>query len=441
MRIGLVTLAWDGNFDFQFALDKMTATRALLARHGEVVGPERPISSRSEGQQAAKLLEEAHIDCLILQQGTFCAADPLPAIVERLPVPIAIWAVREPFDGGRLVANSLCGIQLMASVLTRLGRPYRYFYGNPDEPACTQAVENFVRAAAAVSRLRTMRIGLAGSRAPGFYPLAVDELALRAQVGPEIVHVDLSEILGGPEPAAGETTKARSELERSVTNAAAAPVEQLDKVSRAVARSREVVQRQGLDALAVKCWPEFLNNYGVAACPIVSRLATDGVAAGCEGDVNGAVTSALLQELTDGGLTFAADLIKVDPTDNTAILWHCGAAPVELAATDATVKFGFEFSGVGMNLEFTLKPGRVTVARLGFRDGRYRLLVARGESLPTPLLARGTMALVRFDASAQKLLDTIVLDGWEHHFSLVYGDVAGVLVEVAALLGLEYVLL
>lgn len=440
MRIGFVPLAWDGNFDFQFAVDRMVETRELLARYGEVIGPDRPISSRPEGQEAAHQLEAAHVDCLILQQGTFCSADPLPVIVDRLRVPIAIWAVKEPFQGSRLVANSLCGIQLMASVLTRLGRRYRYFYGDPDETACAQAVDNFLKAASAVSRLHTMRIGLAGSRAPGFYPLAADELALRAQVGPEVVHVDLSEILGGPEPAAGETAEARSELERSVANAAAAPGEKLDKISRAVARSREVARHQGLDALAMKCWPEFLNNYGVAACPIVSRLATDGVAAGCEGDVNGAVTSALLRELTEGGLTFAADLIKVDPADNTGILWHCGAAPVELAAPDATVKFGFDFSGVGMNLEFTLKPGRVTVARLGYRDGRYRLLVAGGESLPTPLLARGTMALVRFDAPAQKLLDTIVMGGWEHHFSLVYGDVTAVLTEVAALLGIECVL-
>jgi len=378
------------------------------------------------------------VDALILLQGTFCGAEPLPYIVERLHVPILLWALDEPMAGGRMRSNSLCGINLMASVLKRLDRNYSYVYGDLSDAECRTEVETFLKAAAAVRYLRTMRVGLAGSRAPGFFPLDVDEMALRHQVGPELVMIDMMEIFFGDEPPAAEVEAVKADFLQRVRNVATVPPERLDRVARTVAVLRGLFRKYELDALSVKCWPEFLNGYA-AACSMISRLATDSLVAGCEGDVNGVVTSALLQHLSGGEPTFLADLVQVDRAGDTGILWHCGVAPMEMAADPGQIDFGLEFSGVGMNLEFALKPGRVTIARLGTLNGRYRMLVMGGEAVETPLLVRGTMAKIRFDVPGRQVLDTILLGGWEHHVTMVYGDYREALAQVARQLGIELV--
>lgn len=437
MRIGFVSLSWTGGFDGQFAVAQMNRTRELLATFGEVVGPLAPLSEVPEARQAAAELQAGDIDILILQQGTFCSAEPLPILVERLQAPIILWALEEPFDGGPVVANSLCGVQLMASVLYRLERRYDCLYGDPAALQTQERLGVLLTAARMWARLKRVRVGLAGSRAPGFYPLDVDELLLRRVIGPELVHLDLSEIFFGIEPSAAQLQEAEADLLDHVHNAAAMPPVKLTKVARAVAVFRQIVARHDLDCVAVKCWPEFLDGYGVAACTTLSRLGSGGMVAGCEGDVNGTLTSFILQELRGQQPTFLADLIKIDAQSNTGMLWHCGVAPIEMAAPAGAVNFGTEFGGVGMNLEFALKPGRVTIARLGAARGRYRLLVTSGEALSTPLLAKGTMALVRFDPSVEDLLARILQDGWEHHVSMVYGDVAEELAALGRMLGIE----
>ena len=440
LKIGLVAFGWSGgNFDGERAYHKLTEARAFLSCRGQVVGPDAVIASAREAREAVYLLEQEAIDVLFILQAAFCGAEPLPVLVERLAVPIALWAVREPFNGGRVVANSLCGVQLMASTLAHLGRRYRYFYGDPEEPETAAAVDAFLSAARVVRRLRRLRVGLAGQRAPGFYPLAVDELLLRRQIGPELVHIDLSEVFMGEEPTEAEVQAVQEEFLSLVDNAGQVPPEKLWKVSRSLAVFRRLMRRYDLDCVAIKCWPEFTDGYGVAACSTLSRLGGQGLVAGCEGDINGTITSFILQELAGGEPTFLADLVQVEPGGNTGILWHCGVAPIELAAPGAAVRFGSEFSGVGMNLEFSLKPGRITVARLGMLHGRYRLLVTTGEALPTELLAKGTMALIRFDPPVKQLVDTIINGGWEHHVSMVYGDVADALVELARQLDIECV--
>ncbi|MGE5675722.1 MAG: hypothetical protein ACM3XM_17875, partial [Mycobacterium leprae] len=171
---------------------------------------------------------------------------------------------------------------------------------------------------------------------------------------------------------------------------------------------------------------------------VLSQLTSEGIVAGCEGDLNGTITGVMLQEVTGGGLSFLTDLVQVDRETNTGILWHAGVAPIEMAADPGQVRF-YDVGNVGMNLEFVLKPGRITIARLGMSKGKYRLLVTGAEALPSTMLVRGAVVQVRFDAPSSSLLDTILLGGWEHHVSMCYGDVQEELAEVARQLGIELV--
>jgi L-fucose isomerase-like protein len=87
-------------------------------------------------------------------------------------------------------------------------------------------------------------------------------------------------------------------------------------------------------------------------------------------------------------------------------------------------------------MEFPLKPGRVTVARLSEATGDYRLVVGGGEMLRAPMSFTGTSGLLRFDRPARQVLDTMLNEGLEHHISLTYGDHVPALLTLAKMLNL-----
>jgi L-fucose isomerase-like protein len=92
-----------------------------------------------------------------------------------------------------------------------------------------------------------------------------------------------------------------------------------------------LIAAHGFDALALSCWPRFQVDPGVAVCSLVGQLNTLGVITACEGDVPSAVGMLALHYLTDGDVVTLMDLVSIDPTDDSALLWHCGPTSPLLA--------------------------------------------------------------------------------------------------------------
>jgi L-fucose isomerase-like protein len=87
-------------------------------------------------------------------------------------------------------------------------------------------------------------------------------------------------------------------------------------------------------------------------------------------------------------------------------------------------------------MEFPLKPGTVTIARLSQASGELQLVAGRGEMLSAPISFSGTSGVLRFERPAQDTLDTIISEGLEHHVALTYGDHLDALLELARMLEL-----
>ena len=80
----------------------------------------------------------------------------------------------------------------------------------------------------------------------------------------------------------------------------------------------------------------------------------------------------------------------------------------------------------------------VTVFRIGKRaDGNFRFFLASGEALDKPKQFCGTSVVVKTRHSAQEIVNKSVLDGWEPHFIVIYGDVREELKILGHILGLD----
>jgi L-fucose isomerase-like protein len=77
---------------------------------------------------------------------------------------------------------------------------------------------------------------------------------------------------------------------------------------------------------------------------------------------------------------------------------------------------------VPLVMEFPLKPGKVTLARLSQATGVLRLVIGLGEIIRAPKPFSGTSGTLRFQKPVGEFLDQWMREGLEHHISLVYGD-------------------
>jgi L-fucose isomerase-like protein len=402
------------------------AIAALEALGVEVVaGP--LLTSDADAVALAAEFRRQEVDVMVFHYVTFPLGSMTPILAQQVGVPVILWGMPEPpFDGGRLKANSFCACNMNAHALTKLGHPYSFVFGTPDTIA--QSMTRHFRVAAAMKKLKTARIGMVGSRVPGFYTSCFNEMQLRKELGVEIKYIDLLEIVDAAEKLGEEEAEAAYQKITGGTGSCAKVSEDhLRKAARLYGAFVSFRDKLDLDGFAVKCWPQFGDIYGIAVCSTVGQLTNDGMVASCEGDVYGAVAMLILKELS-AQAPFYCDLISFEEEENVGVGWHCGAAPISLCDQGCSSELAKHSVMDGGNIkgvthDFALKPGPVTFSQFGEdADGNYRFLIAGGEGLETRIALPGNPLRICFEAPLPKLVETIMEGGFSHHYTVGYAD-------------------
>jgi L-fucose isomerase-like protein len=165
--------------------------------------------------------------------------------------------------------------------------------------------------------------------------------------------------------------------------------------------------------------------------PALGWLLDDGFLLAPEGDVNSAVTMLVLKNIT-GKIPFFTDISVFDADHSTFTLWHYGGAP-SLASNPSEIRFGEE----GREVQFTLKPGPVTLVKIGFHHGAFRILAFSADVLPESVQLRRAAAKIKtLNTPADAIMQHILDQGWEHHYCLIHGDVCDELTVFARLAGI-----
>jgi L-fucose isomerase-like protein len=199
------------------------------------------------------------------------------------------------------------------------------------------------------------------------------------------------------------------------------------------------INKNKLDALAIRCWPEFANTFGVAPCAAMSLLMGKGYTLGCEGDVEGTLSLLACNAIAKDP-AFLADLSQVNFDENYALLWHCGVAAYPLWDGKSLRSLDTYFAGGrGVTAGFVMKSGTVTVMRIDTARGKTRLFIGKGEAVPMERELSGTYCKVIFDQPISQLIDTVTETGVAHHISMIYGDYIKEMKLFARLMGFEVI--
>jgi len=435
-------------FDVPLAHEMIAAARQALTAAGlTLVGPAEPITDLPAAQAAAAELTTAQPDLVLIFQATFADSTLVAALTEQVEAPVFLWAVPEPWTGERLRLNSLCGINLAGHALTLRKRPYAYAYALPQDPAVLQKITALAAAGALRRRLRSARLGVVGEHPPGMDSCHLDEAELRQTFGVQVQRIALAEVFArARQVPADALAQTRAGLDARLDNLAALEQAPLNGTLSVYNALKEIAREQNLAGLAVRCWPEFFTELGCAACGAMSML-SDGfgqaapVPCSCEADINGTLTQLLLQWLSDSP-AFGTDIVGVDADKNQIALWHCGLAPLSMADPHAQPHGTIHSNRrLPLLMDFPLKPGTVTVARISQSTGSLRLVLGKGEMLAEPKPFSGTAGVLRFECSAQAFLNLLMGEGLEHHVSLTYGNHLAALQAFADLIGLPVLII
>jgi len=442
LRIAFLPLVRN-TFDVQFAEQMINEARQALVTAGfQVEEPEQPVGDITQAKQAAQKFSESPADLLLIFQATFADSTMVVELVQSVDAPVFLWAVPEEWTGERLRLNSLCGINLAGHALTLRKHQYDYAYAVPQDAEVVDKIRTLAMAGSLQRRLKSARLGVVGQHPDGMDSCHLDEPKLRDVFGVQIQRIELNDVFARAraisDPIIGQT---RAKLDTRLDNLSTLEQTPLNGTLSVYNALKEIAIEQNLDGLAVRCWPEFFTEMGCAACGAMSML-SDGfdldtpLPCSCEADINGTVTQLMLQVLADAP-AFGTDMVGVDQTQDQVALWHCGLAPLTMADPNVQARGGLHSNRrVPLVMEFPLKPGEVTVARLSQATGELRLVLGRGEMLAAPKPFSGTSGRLKLDIPAQKFLDMLMFEGLEHHISLVYGSYLNALEAFAKLVEL-----
>ena len=444
-------------FDVEYARERLEdVLRAVRSAQCSIVGSPQLLLDNDAAKSALDDLMAHGIDCLLVVQTTFTDAECIVSIAERWKREFAVWAVTEPRSGGRLRLNSFCGLNLASHALGLRNVEFNWIHADAGQlEAClirnllqtirpakrgnlrVAAADASGRAAETIQSVRGARIGCIGRHPPGFDTCSHDDDVLHAIAEVAVEQIELPALFD----AAAGVSDDQVNSARSLAGSLAGGLDEVDQSSldqslRLKPALEGLIKAKGLDALAVRCWPEMFTEHGGAVCGPVSMLGEERIPCACEADVYGALSQLILQEVASAPV-FLADVVDFDASDDSCVVWHCGQAPMSMRNPNFQARATLHSNRkLPLLFEFPLKPGPVTMMRISKACNEHKMVLAAGEMLERPPSFSGTSGVVRFEQPAEIVRAGIIENRLEHHFAIAYGDHRRLLEGAAAELGL-----
>lgn len=463
-KIGVITFS-DGrrnvhestlemNLSFQNAL----VGQLEKAGHTVVVADEIPWSNelaRGAGQKMAA----SRVDMTIFNYAIWSWPHFTAIAAQFAPGPFLCFSNVNPSFPG------LVGMLASSGALANIGVPYKRIVGDIGKKKVLAKVLAWVGAAAAVAALKGETMGVFGGRPMGMYTATSGTDQWMAQFGVDVEHIDQWEIVR----RAGEVPKKKVENALKWCKANVGKIiwdeKQLteDHLRRQIASYyavRQMVEEMHLDFCGIKGQPELTNNWCTMDVPeafLNDPYDFDGpkdiIVCSTEADMDAALTMEIFKHLAKTPVLFA-DVRHFFEKEGLWDFVNSGQHATYFAAKSFDPKDnmphvtfypeGFYFPAGGASVQHLAAPGRVTLARLGRRNGRYWMAILPGEFLQfdkkkNDKLMRETQiewphAFFKPDGDNEEIIDDFPCN----HIHGVYGDFVEELCIACELLDVEY---
>jgi L-arabinose isomerase len=404
----------------------------------------------------------AGVDLVICHAVTYATSSQVIPTLQRAGAPVLLAGLQptatldyEHTDTAEWLANcAACCVPEIAGACVRCRIPFDTVTGTiEDDERAWNKIGSSVRAAGVARALRSSRLGFMGHVYPGMLDMYSDFTSFHADLGAhvEVLEIDdLAARVAAAEPS--EVEAKRQEIEREFDWAdpagdpIAAPIE-----DDALTWSAEVAV--GLDRLVADFELDALTYYyrglggneaeRLGAGMIVgnSLLTARGIPTAGEADLKTNVAQLILDRLGAGGSY--TEFYGLDFDEGFVLMGHDGPAHLGIAEglpTLRNLKLYHGKRGSGLSVECRVRYGPITIVGCTqTAEGRLKLLVAEGESIPGATFKIGnTNSRLRFSAPPAEFFEAWCAEGPTHHVALGVGHRAEDVRRIAQILDLPF---
>lgn len=339
---------------------------------------------------------------------------------------------------------------LIGNTSTMIKTNQKNFYtiiGPPEKTDVKKELSSTLKAISLYKSLEFINVGMIGSNCPGMIDSTFDEVSLRRIIGCNLKYLDLTELIEIYNTIPNLELSEEINLFESKIERISVPKNELLLNIKLYQALKKMIEKYKLDAFAIRCWPELKNNtlgYNMTPCFALSKLSDEGIVGACESDISAAITMLILRYFT-GTPSVGLDYNTINTQLNSITLWHCGANAMSLANSNSEIRIGKPTNGgllelnYGMSVEFTLKEGIITLAKLSREFDK--MIISTGKIVTPSQKYRGGICEVVLDSDVLEYFSNIIKEGIEHHICLVYGDIKKELIQLANMLMIDDIVL
>ncbi len=405
---------------------------------------------------AGELFSREAVDLIVCYVATYATSSQVLPAVQQRRVPVLILnlqpvrALDYPnTDTGEWLANcSACCVPEISNAFARAGIEFNVVSGTlRDDPHAWCQIEGWCRAAGAARALRGSRFGFLGHTYPGMLDMYSDFTMFHAQLGLHVETLEMDDLRdrvedATPEAVAAKLSETREKFELDENSISP---ESLEWSARVAVGLDRLVEDFDLHALAYYYRGTRDSVYERLGAGLIlgnSLLTARGVPASGEGDLKNAVAMKVMDALGAGGSY--TEFYAMDFEESFVLMGHDGPGHIAISDRKPILRgLGLYHgkAGQGASVEFSVRVGPVTILGLTQScDGRFKMLVAEGESIPGPTLRIGnTNSRLRIGPGPAEFMTAWCEHGPTHHVALGVGHEAGTICKAARLLGIECV--
>ena len=220
----------------------------------------------------------------------------------------------------------------------------------------------------AIRQLRGTCVGVIGKPSDWLISSTADYAAVKHRLGINIIDIPMQELLDTIQQMPKEKPEISNlQLEAHIQDA-------LPMAHQIYLALRTLAERHQLQGLTIRCF-DLLTSVHNTGCLALARLNSEGVVAGCEGDIPTLLTMMVTKAVT-GVSGFQANPAHINPETGEMLFAHC-TIPFNMVER---YEFDTHFeSGIGVGIRGYMQPGPVTVFKVAGDLSRH--FVAEGELL------------------------------------------------------------
>lgn len=434
-----------------------------LARPGVDVVNLGLIDTPEKAMDAGHRFRQADVDLIFLHVTTYALSSTVLPVVRRAKVPVVILNLspeaaidyemfnrmgdRAWMTGEWLSHCQACPVPEIANVFLRAGIAFHQITGRlHEDPACWNEVDDWIDAARVADVMFHNRLGLMGHYYNGMLDIASDTTLQCATFGGHIEIIEVEELAALRREVTDAEIAARvAHFREQFDVGDDCPEAELARAARTSVALDRLVEIHQLGSMAYYHMGTGNAENEDAISSIIlgnSLLTARGIPVAGEYEVKNAQAMKIMDSFGAGG-SFS-EYYAMDWNDDVVLMGHDGPGHIAIAQSKTQVRpLGVYHGkvGRGLSVEMSVRHGAVTllsVVETG--NGRLKLLVAEGESVPGPILEIGnTNSRYRFSIGARKFVNDWNAQGPAHHCAIGVGHITRKIEKLGSLLGIETV--